>query len=1238
MRSSFLSRLVRPVVDVREEESMTMLLMFLYSFLAMTSYNILKPLTRSQFIRDLGADNLPYVVAVAGVLIGIIMQVYTMAIAKVPRRAVIPATQGGMVALMLAFWVLFQTDQGWVSAAFYLYGLILGILLISQFWTLANDVYDPRQAKRLFGFIGGGASLGGILGSAILTFTVAYVGPTNLLLVSAALLVLCGFIVVTILGRAKHIDLQSIASAGEEKGVSGSEALRLLRESKHLQIIAMVIGFAAIGAAIIEQQLNLAAEQYKGQEAGAALEAFFGQVQLLLSLVGFTIQIWLTSRIHRLLGIGFALLILPTSLGLTGLVMLLNGALWAPALARILDTSLRYTVDKTTREILFLPLPTELKYRAKPFVDVTVDRFAKGCAGLLTLVLIKPWGFGFTWQQLSYASLTVTALWIIAAVAARRGYLASFRKSIERRDVKPADVRLNVADLSTVETLIEELAHPDEQRVLYAIDVLESLDKRNLITPLLLYHSSERVRTRTLGALSAARPDIVEKWLPNIQALMADHSPDVRAAAVQALANIRASETVDLARPLISSSDPRIATTAAQLLAQSQTPEDVASAEATLSRLAAATGPSASQTRRDVASAIGRIANERFNPILIPLVYDSDPRVAEEAMHSVQRLGTANYLFVPVLVSLLRNRRLKSAARDVLVSYGEDVVDALAHFLADPEEDIWVRRHIPATLARIPSQRSLDVLMQALAREQDGFLRFKVLAAIERITHEHADLTFDKAAIEPHALQEGRTYFRYLSLRYNLIQRAKLSKDGLLPRALQEKMERSIDRIYRIVGLLYPWRDVAAARWAIEHGDAKARSSGLEYLDNLFTGAVRKQLLPAIEDLPLEEKVRRANSLLKSRPRDLEETLLELINEDDQVIAATAINLAATERVTGLVDDIEHVLAHRDAKDWYVFETASWALAAFRFPEDRRRSLWHEPLPAVELADRLRQLPTFARVSVDELFRIGSTGRQVRYEAGRMLYQAGSVPEGIQFLLDGRVELVRSNGQRREVGPPAQLAFQETLQGSPVEESCRTVERSVCLLLTLDESRTLLADNTDLVQGLFQTVIEHEAFGGSRSLAKGTGGAPTARAARAPQAMTPIEKVLALQQMSLFSAFTADETLHLAGIAQEITLEAGTPVIKEGDAPALVMVLEGEISVARDGSLPPLVADVGDAIGLYETLAGIPLGATATATESGRALRVTHDDLFDLLSQRPDMLQQLFAALFGRRAAVEVAA
>ena len=163
-----LQRVLSSVVDVRREESLTAVMMFAYSFLAMTAYNILKPITRSKFIADLGPDNLPYVLLAAGILIGVLMTGYSWLMSRLPERGALPITQTAMAVCLYAFWFLFQTPSTWVSVAFYLLALLLGVLLISQFWTLANLVYDPRQAKRLFGFIGGGASLGGIVGSAVL--------------------------------------------------------------------------------------------------------------------------------------------------------------------------------------------------------------------------------------------------------------------------------------------------------------------------------------------------------------------------------------------------------------------------------------------------------------------------------------------------------------------------------------------------------------------------------------------------------------------------------------------------------------------------------------------------------------------------------------------------------------------------------------------------------------------------------------------------------------------------------------------------------------------------------------------------------------------------------------------------------------------------------------------------------------------------------------------------------------
>jgi hypothetical protein len=180
-----------------------------------------------------------------------------------------------------------------------------------------------------------------------------------------------------------------------------------------------------------------------------------------------------------------------------------------------------------------------------------------------------------------------------------------------------------------------------------------------------------------------------------------------------------------------------------------------------------------------------------------------------------------------------------------------------------------------------------------------------------------------------------------------------------------------------MLALLYPRRDIMAARWELERGDARAKASACEYLDNVLSGPLRRRLMPMLEELTEQERVTKGNVILRTRPRDVEETLLILINSDDEVVSAAAIDLVGRLELRSLVDDLDHVLAHRDVRDWHVFEAASWTLAGLRLQASKRRALWLEPLPSVEIASRLWAIPLFASVATDELFRIARTGRQV---------------------------------------------------------------------------------------------------------------------------------------------------------------------------------------------------------------------------------------------------------------------
>jgi AAA family ATP:ADP antiporter len=1215
-RPSLLARVLNPIVQLRDREAVTVLLMFLYSFLAMTSYNIIKPITRSEFIASLGADNLPYVQFGAGVLIGFIMQGYTRLMRHVPRRRTIPVTQTGMALLLVLFWFLFTTiGQDWIAVAFYIVGLILAVLLISQFWTLANDIYDPRQAKRVFGFIGGGASLGGATGAALTAFLVETIGARNMLLVSAAIMGVCVAIVLFVLKREEAAGTGDATKTGEEKGTSGAEAIALLRSSRHLQIIAMVIAFAAIGAAIIEQQLNMAAAEAKGATNSDAIAAFLAQVTVYLSLIGFVIQVGLTSRIHRVLGIGFALLILPVSLGTTAVIMLFNRALWAPGLARILDTSLRYTVDKTSREVLFLPLPAELKYRAKPFIDVTMDRFAKGMGALMILVLIKDWGLGFDWQQLSYASLTMVGLWVLTAMAARREYLRSFRRSIEDQVVEPSTLRLKDPDPSSIETLVSELAHPEPRRALYAIDLLDAMDKRHLVTPLLLAHESPEIRARALKVAEAAGTALADRWLPGVERALKDRDSSVRIAAVSAIAVLKGQAAIDVMRPFISKQDPALAIVAAAALAGSSNPDDVTIAEETLRRFSSDTREKGAEWRLHVARGLGDVKNPAFRPLLVPLMYDSNLDVARAAIESAGTLGAGDFLFVPPLVSLLRNRRLKSSARAVLVGYGEEVIAPLAYFMRDGEEDIWIRRHVPSTLALLPFQSSVDALTTALD-DKDGFLRFKATMALDQLRREHPELAIDPKVVTRHINAEAARAFNALTLYHNLFVAGGLDRNCLLARTLTEKQARAVNRTFNLLGLIQPRSDVAAVRHALKDSDGRVRSRAIEYLDNLLEGDVRRRVMLLVDEMPIDERIRKGNVIYRTRTRDVEDTLAQLLHDEDQAIASAAILVVEERGLWSLADDLEHVLSHRDVRDQQVFEAASWALAANRVQADRRKHLWQEPLPAVELADRLRRVPLFDFTHVDELFRLARLGRQVRYEKGRALYERGEVVNSIQFLLDGRV----ANG-KGDVAAPAALGFEELLEGSPMPNTVAAVERSITLALTADEFLALLSENVELAEGIFRMLIATHDLATGHTLIHGN--LPPDMKDTAD--LRPLDRVLLLQSSPLLADATAAQLWRLSGVAREVTVAAGAEAFPKGSEAAILIVLSGSLAV--EGAAVDGTATAGDVIGMYETLAGSALGASVKALKDSRVLRIDRGGLFELLADHTDLLQRIFSML-----------
>ena len=352
---------------------------------------------------------------------------------------------------------------------------------------------------------------------------------------------------------------------------------------------------------------------------------------------------------------------------------------------------------------------------------------------------------------------------------------------------------------------------------------------------------------------------------------------------------------------------------------------------------------------------------------------------------------------------------------------------------------------------------------------------------------------------------------------------------------------------------------------------------------------------------------------------------MQLVHDDDQVISAAAIHYVGQHRIWALSDDLDHLLQHRAAADLYVFEAASWVLASRRHG-DRRRSLWMEPLPVVELVDRLRNVPCFRYVFVDEVCRIIDAGRQVGYERGRTLVQSGVAADRVQFLIEGSVRVLGSGLEPCEVVAPAAFGVEALLEGRPGSMTIEAVERAVCLEVGGAEFLAMLADSAVLARGVFRVLIEQA---GRIEWAQAPQAARPAAPAGAP--LQPIEKVFMLRAHPLLGRATVEQCLEIVAITREVPLAAGVVLFNEQTRAAVYLIVSGEIRLESDGQ-PTVVAGRGHTIGVAESLSGAPAGWRATVTADGQALYLDPDELFDVLTDHVDLLRSIFSGVLTSRA------
>ena len=907
----------RSLLEVRREELHQLIPLFLnYFLLILTSY-ILKSAASGLFLNKVGVGKLPYAYILIAIAAAFVAYLLAYLSARMAITRLIMATQWFLVGnMILLWWMLRFTGWTWPYYAFLVWMKIFSILTVSQFWIFAGSVFDPRQGKRLFGLLNLGGVVGAMLGGTFTLLFVRAVLAENLLLCAAAVMVLAS----AVFWRATRRVPSAAAKHGpkQTEGFHALDMLRLTIKNRHLLVISAIISIAVIVSKLVEYQFfGIAEATYPDKEdLTAFFGAFFG---LYLNAVTFTVQVFLTGMILRTLGVGGALRFTPTAVIVGAVGILALPGIWTVSALRIVESGFRYTLNKTSLEVLFLPIPLEVKNRTKLFLDMVVDRASGGLAGLLlvfcTSVLL------LSVRQIGIVTVFFAAVWIGLGGFALRAYVRTIRKSLERREVHFESVSVNVSDAATIGVLTQALDSSNERQVTYALHLLEQVPQVSLTDrlPSLLRNPSAEVRAATLRLLTARRD---RSAIQAAEEFVVGGEPKLRSQAVHYICQ---SDPNPNAKLLDFLSDPDLDVCLAALTTAEKHPyqrpfptisqqwiEDL------MSR-----GDAETEKARTLAARALVLADPQVVPVtghLRRLLGDSNPIIEITALGAAGKVQSRE--LIPLIVNKLTKRTMRGEAREALARYGSRIVGTLGDYLGDPNEREAIRRAIPRVLGQIATIEAAEILVHHLP-DSSLEMRFQILKALNRIRRDHAEIPIPGDIIDREILQEAKHYYQLLFSVQSDQERPGPGRE-LLVRTLEERLDQTLERIFRLLSLRYPPKEIYDAYQAGRSSKSERRSKAMEFLDSTLERSFNRTILPVLEESSWDRLRSLGKELFGLEALSTEQSLRGLIRSDDRWLKIVALYRAAELQLKSL--EAEMRIAEKDS-DPVVVETAKLALA-----------------------------------------------------------------------------------------------------------------------------------------------------------------------------------------------------------------------------------------------------------------------------------------------------------------------
>lgn len=832
MAKNRLFALLSRTVDIKPGEKVISFLIFSYFFLITAPYGIIKSVRDTKYLLDLGAKELPFAYLSTALIMGIIVAFHSKLQSKLPRGLLITSSLIFFMITCILSGLMFFQRTTWMPIIFWVWATMFVMVLMTQFWILVNDIFNPREAKRLIGFFGSGGILGGILGGLLTGYLGRYI-PDYLLFIAAAMLLVNVFVVKLIfLNRKDQNPGQERVYNTDKKSTIAMKELgfrdcfRAVRKNQFLTLLAIAVTLTLIVSTFVDWQYK---NIFEIKVLKTDYISYFGYFNAVILIIPFFIQLLMTSNFIKRYGIRWSLLVYPLALFVCTLGLAFFPVLGFAFATKGSDKSLSFSLNQSIREILYIPISSEVKYKAKIFIDMFVNRFAKGIGALILMVFVFLPGTVALRTRIgiiSAISVGFILTWIFLNVKLSKEYTNIVKQKMPQQwksGDKIIEERLDVGFMKQVFDAVED---KERSSLLYAMDVFDLINQDKLTPEVkkLIGYKQDEIRINSMGMLfegseTGISPEISEDMdneilLKEIKEVMAlDVYQEVMKDYVEKMVDSKEKET--------------------------------------------------EIGRMEVAKAMGFM--DVHSPIverLEDLIRDESLEVSRYAIESAAKLMKREY--IPVLIEKLGDPLARVDARLALEKYGSKITGSLADYLGDDTEDLALRKEVAAVLSHISNQEAVDYLIWEMSENRDE-ISTELIDALNHIRASREGLQFPEKAVKKEIFRNVKKFCEELISQHGQGTK-KLSDQREKPDVLPENMSIRLMNIFKLLSLIYSHEDIMKSYQNIRVGTKDSVAYAVELLDNLIHKEIKEILIPIVEDLSTAKRVERCQSLLKNFP------------------------------------------------------------------------------------------------------------------------------------------------------------------------------------------------------------------------------------------------------------------------------------------------------------------------------------------------------------------------------------